>query len=129
MTNPLRSIWDYASKARLPPAASTRRDEGRPTAAGPCPPSRRSGTSWRSSGPGSTICAGDLRRADARSPQGRELPSASASLSSPRSTGGSPRSVVSLPRGNDFLETLPIALVELKGFVEPILEVIGAPFL
>jgi hypothetical protein len=28
-----------------------------------------------------------------------------------------------LPSGNDFLETLPVALVELKGFVEPILEV------
>jgi hypothetical protein len=34
-----------------------------------------------------------------------------------------------LPRGNDFLETLPVALVELKGFVEPSPEIVGAPLL
>jgi hypothetical protein len=34
-----------------------------------------------------------------------------------------------LLRGNDFLETLPVALVELKGFVEAILEVIDPPLL
>jgi hypothetical protein len=34
-----------------------------------------------------------------------------------------------LLRGNDFLETLPVALVELKGFVEPSLEVIDPPLL
>jgi hypothetical protein len=28
-----------------------------------------------------------------------------------------------------FLETLPVSLDELKGFVEPILEVIGSPLL
>src|SRR5947208_2734999 len=32
---------------------------------------RRSGSSWRSSGPGSTICADDLRREAARSPRGQ----------------------------------------------------------
>jgi hypothetical protein len=95
--------------------------EAAPTASGPCRPSRRSDTSWRSSGPGSTICADDLGRGAVRSPQGRESPSASASLSSPRSTVGLPWSVLSLLRSGDFLETLPVALDELKGFVEPIL--------
>jgi hypothetical protein len=34
-----------------------------------------------------------------------------------------------LLRGNEFVETPPVALVELKGFVQPIFEVIGAPLL
>jgi len=34
-----------------------------------------------------------------------------------------------LLRGDDFLKTPPVTLVELKGFVESILEVVGAPFL
>ena len=38
-------------------------------------------------------------------------------------------SVLSLLSGNDFLETLPVSLDELKGFVEPILEVIDPPLL
>jgi hypothetical protein len=34
-----------------------------------------------------------------------------------------------LLRGGDFLKLLPVALDELEGFVEPILEVIGSPLL
>jgi hypothetical protein len=34
-----------------------------------------------------------------------------------------------LLRGGDFLEALPVSLDELERFVEPILEVIGAPLL